>query len=94
MAVWSLPFDRGPLLPPLLPLMKVRTGRLAAVTLLSDGSTEEDEEVAWVEAVVVIAAARAAVRGDVGVGGGVGAGVVTGGGGTAARVSSKRRAEM
>ena len=78
MAVWSLPFDRGPLLgvepagaarrvgsprlalpvdgsivlspvvcideasiacvPPLLPLMKVRTGRLAAVTLLSDGS--------------------------------------------------------
>ena len=80
--------------------MKVRTGRLAAVTLLSDGSvgmggsTEKDEEVAWVEAVVVIAAARAAVRGDVGVGGGVGAGVVTGGGGTAARVSSKRRAEM
>ena len=65
--------------------MKVRTERLAAVTLLSDGSvgmggsTEEDEEVAWVEAVVVIAAARAAVRGDVGVGGGVGAGVVTGG---------------
>ena len=43
---------------------------------------------------MVIAAARAAVRGDVGVGGGVGAGVVTGGGGTAARVSSKRRAEM
>ena len=44
-------------------------GGLAAETLLSDetvwmgGSTEEEEEVAWVETAVVIAAARAAVKG-------------------------------
>ena len=77
--------------------MKVRVGGLAASTLLSDGS-EVEEEVGWVEAVVPIAAARAAVRGDVGVGGGVGedgvADVVVGKGGTAAWVSSERRAEI
>ncbi len=51
---------------------------------------------------MVIAAARAAVRGDVGVGRGVGGGggeevgtgVATGGGGTAAGVLSEGRAEM
>ena len=83
--------------------MKVRVGGLAASTLLSDGS-EVEEEVGWVEAVVPIAAARAAVRGDVGVRGNVGVGggvgeegvadVVVGRGGTAARVSSERRSEI
>ena len=60
--------------------LKVRVGGLAASILLSDVSDRmegvTEEKVVWVEAVVPIAATRAAVRGDVGVGRRVGEGGV------------------